>query len=118
MLIEIVVALGVLSLVLVGVSDLMTRSQRLSSYQTKKDEAYGLARNLLNDYRQQRDNNPGTFLSGVVGINRETCVEGKNYSCKVEVTKNASSVDLYITVSWPDGGNTLSVTSNQKLVIE
>ena len=57
-------------------------------------------------------------ILSAIGIKTSSKIEGKSYSCKVEVTKNASSVDLYITVSWPDGGNTLSVTSNQKLVIE
>ncbi len=109
MLIEVVVSIGILALVLIGVSDLMTRSQRQSEFQTKKDDAMEVAKSLLNDYRSQKEMDPVTFLDNVVGINRAVCIEGKDFSCVVEVTKGSSSVDLNITVSWVDGSNTLSI---------
>ncbi len=109
MLIEVVVSVGILALVLIGVSDLMTRSQRQSEFQTKKDDAMEVAKSLLNDYRSQKEMDPVTFLDNVVGINRAVCIEGKDFSCVVEVTKGSSSVDLNITVSWVDGSNTLSI---------
>lgn len=115
MLIEIVVAVGVLSLVLIGVSDLMTRSQRVGTFQRQKDEALSIARMLLNDYRIQRDNDPDQFEDNVVGLSRDVCVTDKPYSCKVEVTKQTGSVDVVATVSWIDGVNTLSVNLNQVL---
>ncbi len=116
MLIEVVIALGVLSLVLIGVSDLMTRSQRVGSFQAKRDEALSVARSLLNGYRIERDNDPVAFEAAVVGINRDICVDGKDYSCKVEVTKSTGLVDLLVTVSWPDGDSTLSINLHQSLV--
>lgn len=109
MLIEVVVSIGILALVLIGVSDLMTRSQRQSEFQTKKDDAMEVAKSLLNDYRSQKEMDPVTFLDNVAGINRAVCIEGKDFSCVVEVTKGSSSVDLNITVSWVDGSNTLSI---------
>lgn len=109
MLIEVVVSIGILALVLIGVSDLMTRSQRQSEFQTKKDDAMEVAKSLLNDYRSQKETDPVTFLDNVAGINRAVCIEGKDFSCVVEVTKGLSSVDLNITVSWVDGSNTLSI---------
>ena len=115
MLIEILVALGVLSLVLIGVSDLMTRSQRVGSFQAKKDEALSIARGLLNDYRIQRDNDPDGFKASVAGISKDICVDGKDYSCKVDVAKDTGLVNLVVTVSWPDGDNTLSINLNQSL---
>jgi len=113
MLIEVVIAVGVLALVLIGVSDLMTRSQRLTGFQAKRDEALSVGRSLLNEYRIQKENDPDGFESQVVGVNREQCVAGKDYSCRVEVTKKVGAVDFYVTVSWPDGNNTLSVNLNQ-----
>lgn len=113
MLIEIVVAVGVLALVLIGVSDLMTRSLRNSSFQVKRDEALSIAREILNDYRIEKENDPEIFESVVVGLNRDVCVDGKDYSCSVEVTKNNGSVDLLVTVNWPDGNNTLSINLKQ-----
>lgn len=115
MLIEIVVAVGVLSLVLIGVSDLMTRSQRVGTFQRQKDEANTIARSLLNEYRIQRDNDPDTFEDNVVGLSRDVCVSGKDYSCTVEVNKLSGAVEVIATVSWVDGVNTLSITLNQKL---
>lgn len=109
MLIEVVVSVGILALVLIGVSDLMTRSQRQSEFQTKKEAAMEVAKGLLNDYRLQKEADSMTFLDDVVGINRDPCIDGKEFACVVEVTKGSSSVDLNIVVSWIDGNNTLSV---------
>ncbi len=76
MLIEIVIAVGILALVLIGVSDLMTRTQRVSTFQAKRDEANSVAKKILNDYRLQRDIDPETFATTVTGIDRAVCVDG------------------------------------------
>ncbi len=115
MLIEIVISVGVLALVLIGVSDLMTRTQRVSSFQAKREEALSIAKEVLNDYRVQRDNDLDDFEENVVGFTREVCVDGKDYSCRTEITKNGGSVDIIVVVSWVDGENTLSVDISQKL---
>lgn len=113
MLIEIVIAVGVLALVLVGVSDLMTRSQIVSSYQRRSDEALSIAKKILNDYRTQKESDPSNFKDNVVGLDKQVCVEGKDYSCVVTITKNSNSVNLLIKVSWPEGSNTLNVSLDQ-----
>ncbi len=115
MLIEIVISVGILALVLVGVSDLMTRTQRVSTFQAKRDEANSIAREILNDYRLQRENDPVGFSASVIGINRSTCVEGKDYSCTALVEEVNGDVDVAVTVSWVEGENTFSVSVNQKL---
>jgi type II secretory pathway pseudopilin PulG len=115
MLVEIIVALGILSLVLIGVSDLMTRSQRIGGYQTKRDEAFNIAKDLLNDYRIQRDNDPSLFKTSVTGIDRAVCIVEKEYACKVNVIVGENEVDLEVIVSWQDGSSTLSITQNQTL---
>lgn len=115
MLIEIVIAVGILALVLIGVSDLMTRTQRVSIFQAKKDEANSIAQQILNDYRLQRDNDPDEFATNVTGLNRSTCVEGKDYSCIALVEEVNGDIDITVTVSWIEGENTFSVKLNQKL---
>lgn len=115
MLIEVVVAVGILALVLIGVSDLMTRTQRVSTFQAKREGATEIAKNILNDYRLQRDADPETFAATVTGINRQTCVEGKDYSCVAVVENVNDDITVTITVSWIEGENTFSVNFSQKL---
>ncbi len=115
MLIEIVIAVGILALVLIGVSDLMTRTQRVSNFQAKRDEAVSIAKEILNDYRLQRDNDPDGFAELVTGLNKPTCIEGKNYSCVATVEDVAGDIDITVTVSWVEGENTFSINLNQKL---
>jgi type II secretory pathway pseudopilin PulG len=113
MLIEIVIAVGILALVLVGVSDLMTRSSKISTFQRKRGEAYEVAKTVINEYKLQRDNDPNVFQSSVAGIDREVCVAGKEFSCLATVTIEGSSVNIVVKVSWIEGLNTFSVSLNQ-----
>lgn len=115
MLIEIVIAVGILALVLIGVSDLMTRTQRVSTFQAKRDEANSVAKKILNDYRLQRDTEPETFASTVTGLDRDVCVEGLDYSCTATVTNVNGDVDISVVVSWVEGENTFSISTSQKL---
>ncbi len=115
MLIEIVIAVGILAMVLIGVSDLMTRTQRVSTFQAKRDEANSVAKKILNDYRLQRDTDPETFAATVTGIDRDTCVDGLDYSCTATVTNVNGDVDINVVVSWVEGENTFSISTSQKL---
>ncbi len=115
MLIEIVISVGILALVLIGVSDLMTRTQRVSTFQAKKDEANSIAKQILNDYRLQKENDPDGFSGSVAGLNRPTCIEGKDFSCLAVVENINGDVDITVTVSWIEGENTFSIKMNQKL---
>lgn len=113
MLIEIVIAIGILALVLVGVSDLMTRSARVTTFQRKRDEAYSVARSVVNEYKLQRDNDPNSFELNVTGINKEVCVEAKEFSCVAVVNNSGGLIEIVVTVSWIEGQNTLSVSLKQ-----
>lgn len=115
MLIEVVISVGVLALVLIGVSDLMTRTQRVSTFQAKREEANSIAKSILNDYRLQRDADPVNFATNVAGLNRQTCVEGKEYSCNAVAEVVGADVSILITVSWVEGENTFSINLSQKL---
>jgi len=61
-LIEIVVAVGIIAVVLVGASDVISRSLNLASFQASNNVAVNIAQNQLNYYRQQRDLSLPVFL--------------------------------------------------------
>ena len=62
MLIEVVIAIGIIALVLVGVSDLMTRSLRVVTFQKQRDEANAYLQKMQNDLKAQRDADPEGFF--------------------------------------------------------
>ncbi len=115
MLIEIVVAVGIISLVLVGVSDLMIRSSRLTTFQRQKAEAFTISQRLLNNYRVQRDSNPQAFYDNAGGSVLDPCVSGKTYVCIVSMEKSAEAVLVTVKVEWGDGGQTFDVSLSQSL---
>ena len=51
----------------------------------------------------------------MTGLTRETCVEGKAYSCRAVVDAVDGDVTISIDVSWIEGENTFSVNLIQKL---
>lgn len=115
MLIEIVVAVGIIALVLIGVSDLMTRSSRSVTFQKQKDEAVTISQRLLNNYRVQRDSNPLAFYDGAGSSVLDPCISGKLYVCVVTMEKTADSVLVAVKVEWEDGGQTFSVSLLESL---
>lgn len=115
MLLEIVVAIGIIGLVLVGVSDLMTRSTRVVTFQKQKDEALNIAQKLLSQYRYQRDSNPQLFYDSAASTVINPCVTGLIYICNVTMTKSASSVLINVRVDWTEGGQTYNVSLHQSL---
>jgi len=118
MLIEIVVAVGIIGLVLVGVSDLMTRSIRVVSFQKQKDEALAVIKKKLLEYRASRDLDPEGFYnsmtSGTTTI--DPCdAEKPLYRCLVTVEKSVDAVSLTVVGEWQDGGRLYSVSLSQSL---
>lgn len=113
MLIEVVVAVGILALVLVGVSDLMTKSTRTLGYQKDRDEAYSIAREQLNRYREDRDKNL-TLSLGPTFL--EVCVPGKKYSCRVELLEVVGGMNVKVIVYWTEGVNKFEVSLDQLFV--
>lgn len=116
MMIEVVVALGIITLVLVGVSDLMTRSLRVVSYQKQKDEANSIIQKTLNDYKLQRDSDPVNFYDTVAGATIDPCVIGKPYKCIVTVGKTEEDIAIKVTVEWNDGGKVFNTDSSIILI--
>ncbi len=115
MLIEIVVAIGIIGLVLVGVSDLMTRSVSVASFQKQKEEAITIIKKILNDYKSDRDTNPDGFYAAISGSIIDPCKDGLPYRCLVTVSKNSDSVTITVTAEWEDGGKTYKTALTQSL---
>lgn len=115
MLIEVVIAVGIIALVLVGVSDLMTRSLKVISFQKQRDEASTLLQKIQNDYKAQRDVDPEGFYTLVTNATIDPCEAGKPYKCSVVVDRAADGVVISATASWDEGGNTVSISSSQSL---
>ena len=116
MLIEIVVAVGIIALVLVGVSYLMTRSSRVVTFQKQKDEAVAVAQRCLNFYRTMRDSNPADFYAKA-GINPFVTCPAESYTGSINVGREVTvdSVRITATVGWTDGGKDFSVSLSQSL---
>lgn len=115
MLIEVIVAVGILALVLIGVSDLMTRSARLLSFQRDRDEAYTIARELLNQYREERDQDQEYFFNNVSGLSREVCVVDKKFGCRVDISEAGGGILTKASVFWYEGGKKYEISLEQIL---
>lgn len=115
MLIEVVVALGIIGLVLVGVSDLMTRSVGVVNFQRQKSEALSIINKRLTDYKRDRDTDSESFYASAGDSVIDPCEAGKSYKCIVTMTKTADSVNILITAEWLNGGKTYSTSLSQSL---
>ncbi|EKD53174.1 MAG: hypothetical protein ACD_61C00122G0007 [uncultured bacterium] len=120
MLIEIVVAVGIIALVLVGISDLMTRSSRVVTFQKQKDEAVAVAQKCLNEYRTQRDSNPTEFYTDAKNGQLATCSVSETYTGSITLSTDVltDSVLVTVKVGWTDGPNNFSVSLSQSLAKE
>ena len=118
MLIEIVVAIGIIGLVLVGVSDLMSKSVRTTSFQKQKAEALTIIKEKLGDYRTARDTNPEGFYSSAESVSIDPCVVDKPFRCLVTMEKYPDSINILIKADWSDGGRTYEVSLSQLLFRE
>lgn len=115
MLIEIVVAIGVIALVLIGTSDLLIRSSRVVTFQKQKDEAFSIIEGILNDYRVQRDTDPEGFYTTVTGTVIDPCVAGKPYVCTITVDKTPDATLISIRADWSEGESDYNVSLSQSL---
>lgn len=115
MLIEVVVAIGIIALVLVGVSDLMTKSLSVITYQRQRDEALNILQKIQNGYKAMRDTDAEAFFNTVANTIIDPCEAGKNYKCTVLVDKQLNSVLITVTAEWSDGGKTYNLSLSQSL---
>ena len=120
-LIEIVVAVGIIAVVLVGVSDLISRSLSLSSFQATKSVAINIAHNQLNHYRLMRDMEPTQFFTDPnPQAGYDDCVDNPNptkYDCTISYTypESPDVVKMTVNVRWTDGSKTIDTTLSQYL---
>jgi Tfp pilus assembly protein PilV len=117
-LLEIVVAVGIIALVLVGVSDLITRSLGLTSFQAKKNIAVNIAENQLTYCRQKRDLNPTDFFASPHD-SCGSCVDfdSDEYECQIayDSTGITNGVNMTVSVTWQDGEKTITTQLSQLL---
>lgn len=117
MLIEIVIAIGIIGLVLVGVADLMTRSVRVVTFQKQKQVGLEIIKKMLIDYKSARDADPEGFYASIKNAVIDPCVAtNPDYRCILTVDKSVDEVAMSIKAEWQDGGRTYSVTLAQSLV--
>lgn len=118
-LIEIVVAVGIIVVVLVGVSDLVTRSVGLASFQESKNEAINIANSQLNHFRQEKDINPTSFFTSVADNPIAECynVTDTNYQCSIKYdnTGLTDSTKMTVSVVWSDGDKEITTELSQLL---
>jgi len=118
MLIEILVAVGIVGLVLVGVSDLMTRAIGATTFQKQKNEALIIVQKKLTDYKIARDTNPESFYNSITNTVIDPCTVGTIYKCTVTADKAADSVIVSIVAEWQDGDRNYNVKLSQLLARE
>jgi len=122
-LIEILVAVSIIAVVLVGVSDLISRSLSLATFQTKKNAATNTAQDQLNYFRQIKDQEPTVFFDNLT--NYETCnpvYDEENYTCEIFYTNETinaegkiSGVDMTVSITWSDGDKRIDTRLSQTL---
>lgn len=116
MLIEIVIALGIIGLVLIGVTDLMTRSVRVATFQKQKEVGLEILKKMLIDYKTARDADPEGFYTTMASAIIDPCViTNPDYRCILTVNKTVDEVTMSIETQWQDGGRTYSLTLAQSL---
>ncbi len=125
-LIEIVVAVGIIAVVLVGVSDLITRSLGLASFQANKNIAVNIAQNQINHYRLVKDQEPASFFTTNVQALYGDCV-GENidpskFECTILYNIESNDAEglpnlirINVNIKWIDGDNEINTRLSQLL---
>ena len=109
LLIEILIALAVMTVAMVGALAVSTRAIRVSRVARSTAEASKYAENVLETLKRTKESDPGTFFTnstcpvcGPFGVNLE-------YSCSLSCSFNGDVDDVTVTVSWVENGSTSSV---------
>lgn len=111
------VAIGITAVVLVAITLAATNSIRNARVSGERSDARVAAQAVLESIRSTRDSDPTTFFSQ--STHTENLAEvGDNpvYSRQVEYTvEEPGKILVTVTVTWPDGDKTLSVTQSTYL---
>lgn len=108
--IEVLISVTIVALVLVSVSDLITRTNKISRLQRQKDDAMAVATSKIATYRAAKDKDPSLYFDPLNLKQTEDCgSETYNqtlYDCKAvfvyPVEDPLTSVNLTVTISWTD----------------
>jgi type II secretory pathway pseudopilin PulG len=114
MIAEVVIAIGIISVVLVSLSELMSRSTVSIRLNKQKDEAGRAVEARLACFRQERDRNAGNFFTNVVhnleGGTFTSCslcsgstwpiTTQYTFACTERFTSAASGVKAEVRASW------------------
>jgi len=125
-LIEIVVAVGIMAVVLVGVSDLISRSLGLASFQKNKNIAVNIAQNQINHYRLLKDQEPTSFFTTNVQALYGDCVgddyDSSKFECTIlysietnDIDGLPSSIRINVNIKWLDGEKEINTKLSQLL---
>lgn len=102
---EVVVAIGVIMVVLIGMSSLMSKNTKTIRQNDVKDIAVRLVEGQIREYKYQRDNNSTNYFSGVNSLAKDTFLP-----C---VWAISAPDNLFCWVMYQDnvvGGNGIGVT--------
>jgi type II secretory pathway pseudopilin PulG len=127
-LIEIVVALGIIVVVLVGVSDLITRSLSLASFQASKNEATNIAQDQLSYLKHEKELEPTAFFlrqdvqNGIGDCDNSINFDTEKFVCKLQfeyLYDGPTRLDAIIAsavVTWKNGDKEIVTKLSQTLV--
>lgn len=114
-LIEMVIAIGLVSFVLVGLVAGATASLKSARLSRERNRATYLAQTELESARRDRDEDPETFFTtaGVTGPTES----GTAPVYRITVTKTlvGTQMEVSVTVAWDDAGNTYQVVEETLL---
>lgn len=114
LMIEILVGLGIITTVLVVSLTVVTHATRLARASRNKLEATKYTEKVLEEFRNTRDLDKAAFFANQT-CSVPSCIPsgfGINgmYSCTMSCTWTATKVDVIVTMSWDDGGTTVSTS--------
>lgn len=126
-LIEIVIALGIIVVVLVGVSDLISRSLSLASYQATKNQATNIAQDQLSYFKHEKELAPTDFFlrqdvqSGNGDCDNTANIDSTKFVCKIQFeyiydgSMKINGVIVTASVTWKKGNDEVTTKLSQTL---
>lgn len=114
-LIEMVIAIGLVAFVLVGLVAGATASLKTARLSRERNRAVQLAQTELEAARRERDADPDVFFGSAGTTGPTNSGTNPTYSITVVRTLVGSAMEVVVTVSWVDAGNTYTVTEETTL---
>ncbi len=120
MLAEVLVAIGVIVLVLVGMTSLMTRSTKTVRETKMRDEAKRLIEGRLAYLRMERDRDQENYINNVA-VNNMNCPwtftsDYGSFSCAQMFSNITGGKRATVTASWSEGGEARSMSMSADIM--